>query len=275
MREDFDYFKSYFAELSHLSGSQVIEKKISIIKRNLLILRILGIIGSILVVVAVFISSNSAAFTEFFVEAILPYFWRTGLIIICFVVAIYPLQVRRRRELQGEMVSYFSSLETAKEASIELEAQRLLESEAEAQKGEDDWLVNRVRPKPQPYGVSDQGAEHLVSEWLQYLGFEDAQVTQYSGDGGIDVETIEHVVQVKNYRDKAVSVTEVRELFGVAASERKRAVLFTSSSCTSQAIEFADKNGIALIKFDSRQASLVELNDEGSDFLVNGEYEDE
>jgi hypothetical protein len=138
----------------------------------------------------------------------------------------------------------------------------------------DEWLTSRVRPTPQPYGVSDQGAEHLVAEWLHYLGFEDAQVTQYSGDGGIDVETYEHVVQVKNYRDKAVSVTEVRELFGVAASERKKAVLFTSSSCTTQAIEFADKNGIALIKFDSRQASLEEINDDGSDFLVNGEYEE-
>jgi hypothetical protein len=139
---------------------------------------------------------------------------------------------------------------------------------------QDEWLTSRVRPTPQPYGVSDQGAEHLVAEWLHYLGFEDAQVTQYSGDGGIDVDTYEHVVQVKNYRDKAVSVTEVRELFGVAASERKKAVLFTSSSCTTQAIEFADKNGIALIKFDSRQASLEEINDDGSDFLVNGEYEE-
>lgn len=136
------------------------------------------------------------------------------------------------------------------------------------------WLENRVRPQPQPYGVSDEGAEHLTAQWLQYLGFEDASVTQYSGDGGIDVETFDYVCQVKNYRDKAVSVTEVRELFGVAASERKRAILFTSSGATTQAIQFADRNGIALIRFDARSARLEEINDDGSDLLVNGEYEE-
>ena len=138
----------------------------------------------------------------------------------------------------------------------------------------DEWIQNRIRPEPQPFGVSDEGAEHLTAQWLQYLGFEEATVTQYSGDGGIDVETLDYVCQVKNYRDKAVSVTEVRELFGVAASERKRAILFTSSGATTQAIEFADKNGIALIRFDAKAARLEEINDDGSDLLVNGEYED-
>lgn len=139
---------------------------------------------------------------------------------------------------------------------------------------DDYWLQNRVRPLPQPYGVSDEGAEHLAAQWLQYLGFEEATVTQYSGDGGIDVETLDYVCQVKNYRDKSVSVTEVRELFGVAASERKRAILFTSTGATTQAIEFADKNEIALIRFDAKTARLEEINDEGSALLVNGEYEE-
>lgn len=139
----------------------------------------------------------------------------------------------------------------------------------------DEWIQNRIRPQPQPYGVSDEGAEHLTAQWLQYLGFEEATVTQYSGDGGIDVETLDYVCQVKNYRDKSISVTEVRELFGVAASERKRAILFTSTGATTQAIEFADKNGIALIRFDAKSARLEEINDDGSDLLVNGEYEED
>lgn len=137
-----------------------------------------------------------------------------------------------------------------------------------------DWLATRVRPEKQPFGVSDQGAESYVAEWFRYLGYLDAEVTVFSGDGGIDVQTEEYVCQVKNYRDKAVSVTEVRELLGVAASERKRAVLFSSSSYTAQAIDFANKNDICLVRFLATEGRLEWINDAGCDFLVNGEYED-
>lgn len=179
------------------------------------------------------------------------------------------------------LVIYSGNKHSAARKELELQdyaersvASQISNEDTNGEQIQDYWLQNRVRPQPQPYGVSDEGAEHLTAQWLKYLGFEDATVTQYSGDGGIDVETLDYVCQVKNYRDKAVSVTEVRELFGVAASERKRAILFTSSGATTQAIQFADRNGIALIRYDSKAARLEEINDDGSALLVNGEYEE-
>jgi hypothetical protein len=260
MTDDYFYFEKRFKDVHHKTGSDLVAGK----RRSALVAkRALWAIGGS--GAALFLAATLALPSQFYglsaVGALLAVVWAFS----------YPLVSEWDRKLIRQQEEFEQALLQAKIDAENLRQQKEFKDSAEP----NEWLLNRVRPTPQPYGVSDQGAEHLVAEWLHYLGFEDAQVTQYSGDGGIDVETIEHVVQVKNYRDKAVSVTEVRELFGVAASERKRAVLFTSSSCTSQAIEFADKNGIALIKFDSRQASLVELNDEGSDFLVNGDYEDE
>lgn len=43
------------------------------------------------------------------------------------------------------------------------------------------------KPEQQPYGVSDEGAEQYVADWMKYLGVRDAEVTSYGNDGGIDV----------------------------------------------------------------------------------------
>jgi hypothetical protein len=135
------------------------------------------------------------------------------------------------------------------------------------------WLNSRVRPAPQPYGVSNYGAERIVADWLVYLGCRDVFLTQASQDGGIDVETANQVCQVKYYKNQGVSVQEVREIFGVASALGKVAMVFTSSDLTSAAYEFANQVGIIAVQFNVEDSFLVGLNYYGEQLLVEGEYE--
>lgn len=121
-------------------------------------------------------------------------------------------------------------------------------------------------PSPQPYGVSDFGAEVLVRDWMVYLGLVSAEVTQAGSDGGIDVVSNSHVAQVKNYRD-TVGVQPVRELFGVASAEGKSALFFTSGTFTTEAISFADRVEMPLFKYVASTGELIPQNEVGIVFL--------
>lgn len=139
---------------------------------------------------------------------------------------------------------------------------------------EDPWIENRIRPMPLPYGVADDGAERLVADWMKYLGVLDASATPFTRDGGRDVVSHKFVVSVKNYKKQPVTVQEVREIFGVAASDKKLALLFTSSYVSQDGLDFAEKNNIPLVHYDAIASSLEDLNYSASKFLEEGCYED-
>jgi hypothetical protein len=118
---------------------------------------------------------------------------------------------------------------------------------------------NVPKPSPQPYGVSHEGAESLVKDWMLYLGMPSAEVTRYSGDGGVDVASSTYVAQVKNYRD-LVGVQAIREILGVAVAEGKKPLFFTSGSFTSEALSFAEKANIPLFIYDAAKGNLERVN---------------
>ncbi|MBU7572908.1 MAG: restriction endonuclease, partial [Hydrogenophaga sp.] len=74
-------------------------------------------------------------------------------------------------------------------------------------------------------------------------------------DGGVDVWLYSKhaqgpalVVQCKHWRSKRVGVKEVREFLGVMASNQlKRGTYATTSTFTSDAVDFARRNGIHLL----------------------------
>ncbi|WP_181420321.1 restriction endonuclease [Curtobacterium sp. MCBD17_023] len=118
-----------------------------------------------------------------------------------------------------------------------------------------------VRPLPQPYGVSHEGAEALAAAWLEWLGFRGAEATTYSGDGGIDVRQAEWAAQVKNYASsRTVGRPEVQNLFGAASAESRRGAFFTSGSYTSHAVDFADRTGVALFRYDAVAGTIRGAN---------------
>jgi hypothetical protein len=180
------------------------------------------------------------------------------------------LKQEERNKVMHQLLNNVQVLEFDKTLISEEELEQIKSAMASA---EFERLKSRVRPAPQPYGVSNYGAERLVADWLVYLGCREVLLTQASQDGGIDVETANHVCQVKYYKNQGVSVQEVREIFGVASALGKVAMVFTSSDLTAAAYEFANQVGIIAVQFNVESSSLVGLNYYGEQLLVDGEYE--
>ena len=100
------------------------------------------------------------------------------------------------------------------------------------------------------------------------LGYPEAKVTQYSQDGGVDVLTDTHAIQVKRWRaGNNLGVREVRELFGVATKLGKKPVFFITSSATRDAIQEANEMAIPIVRFEYIKPLLVPLNNPAQDFL--------
>jgi hypothetical protein len=120
----------------------------------------------------------------------------------------------------------------------------------------EDWkksTQNRWQPLgPMPIvpsdGLSPKEAETHVGQILKFYGLAGVNKTRYSRDGGIDVESETAVFQVK-HQVAPVGVQVLREIYGVAAAERKRAGVFAKTGFTKEAIVFAEKTGIAVFRY--------------------------
>ncbi|GGD76906.1 restriction endonuclease [Microbacterium murale] len=131
--------------------------------------------------------------------------------------------------------------------------------------------VYAAEPPPQRFGVSDNGAEHLVAHWLRYLGAHDAVVTQYVGDGGIDVASEAVIAQVKNYApNRSVGVADLRQLGGVAAVDGRPAAFFTSGTYASGSIAFAEQASIALFRYVATEGRLMAMDTLAADMKEHG-----
>jgi hypothetical protein len=120
--------------------------------------------------------------------------------------------------------------------------------------------VRKVRPAPQPFGVSPLGAEHYCAQWMDFLGFEDVVVTESTRDGGYDIRAKGFVAQVKNFTHGKVSVVDVRQIYGVAQHLKVSAIVFSSTGATSDAQTFCNEAGIGLFQFNSEAGSLWAVN---------------
>jgi hypothetical protein len=102
-------------------------------------------------------------------------------------------------------------------------------------------------PPPMPEKISHQNYESYCRDFMVSWGYLDARITRYSVDGGVDIESEQLVAQCKHFSKGTVGVREVREIFGVAVSEGKGAIIFTSGKYSAGAKEFADKNNVGLV----------------------------
>lgn len=158
--------------------------------------------------------------------------------------------------------------EAAAAERAELERWRIMTKAEQAE----EWLAKRNKPAPQALGVSARGAEKLAALWLAYLGEEDVIVTQEVGDGGVDVISANFCCQVKNYKKQPVTSSEIRDLYGTAHSMGLKPLLMTSSYLSSDALDWASRNGVAAINFHAEDGTLTSLNNLGEDLLEGGKY---
>jgi hypothetical protein len=131
----------------------------------------------------------------------------------------------------------------------------------------EDWkksTQNRWQPLgPMPIvpsdGLSPKEAETHVGQILKFYGLEGVNKTRYSRDGGIDVESNTAVFQVK-HQAAPVGVQVLREIFGVAAAEGKRAGVFAKTGFTKEALAFAEKTGIAVFRYIPNVRGMTPLS---------------
>lgn len=172
---------------------------------------------------------------------------------------------RARQQWDIEQQARAREATRRREEKARLEHERILREQEEIRRRRPD------APAPQPYGVNHQGAERLVADWMRHLGVHDAAVTQYSGDGGIDVDSRHVIVQVKNLHSSAsVPIADIRDLFGTAQHRHKGAALFTSGVVSQNGLTFADETAIALIRYDAEKGTLSGLNERGRLVITSG-----
>lgn len=133
------------------------------------------------------------------------------------------------------------------------------------------WQDHHPAPQPQPYGVSPEGAEVWVRDWMLHMGARHAEVTQLSGDGGLDVESELFVAQVKLYHSP-VPIAALRELAGVASfdPQGRSALFFTSSAYSTGGISFANTASMALFVFNLESGIVTGANDMGKRYVATG-----
>jgi len=111
--------------------------------------------------------------------------------------------------------------------------------------------VKRSKHKSPLLNMSWQEFEVLVGAFFERLGFT-VNLTGGSADGGIDIVLHRgnevHLVQCKQWRSNNVSVSVVRELYGlIAAHGADGGYVVTSGKFTKDAVEFAKGRDITLI----------------------------
>lgn len=111
-------------------------------------------------------------------------------------------------------------------------------------------------------------AEQYAAEVMEHLGFTNVVLSGRGADGGIDVRCAEAVVQVK-MEALAVGRPVIQAIFGIASMENRHAAVFSLSGYTKQAVEWADKAGVALLAF-AFDGSLEPANDAASGLLRHG-----
>lgn len=103
------------------------------------------------------------------------------------------------------------------------------------------------------------------------MGLEEAEVTQASGDGGIDVIAEGAVAQVKLYTSP-IPVADVREFAGVALTNHRSEIplFFASNEYSSGAADFGTQAGLALFFFDPAQGKVEPRNEAAEEIITNG-----
>jgi len=118
------------------------------------------------------------------------------------------------------------------------------------------------------HALSGQEFEHVIKSLLTEMGFE-AELTEVTGDGGIDIIAKldkpfvggRYLFQCKRYSDgNMVGASEVRDFYGAVMADRAlKGIFITTSDFTSQAREFAAQSGVELINLP-RLMQLFEDN---------------
>lgn len=111
-------------------------------------------------------------------------------------------------------------------------------------------VTDGMSQQPPPTQIRDWAeAERNARDWMRYLGFVDAELTQAGSDAGIDVQGRDVLAQVK-YKAHAIGRASLQQLVGARLKSHDKLLLFfTGSTYSAQAVEYASQMDIALFRY--------------------------
>jgi hypothetical protein len=151
------------------------------------------------------------------------------------------------------------------EAEAILERKRLEAIESERQQG--IYVQNRMNERMRETGLPRMAAdatdfEVLAAQWTYVWGDREVEVTSQTHDEGIDVQSWNCLGQVKFYSNKKVGAPEVQQLRGATSVDNSKVAIFFafSTGYTNEAINFADRTGVALFQFNVETLAFISTN---------------
>ncbi|KRE21883.1 hypothetical protein ASG80_12455 [Agromyces sp. Soil535] len=210
-------------------------------------------------------------------ESVVPVFWYLrdwspllGLGSAALVLLSIAAGFARRRAERTARTRHAASVRALLEAAFH-GAQRALQKRRQKQGMPLDQHNQRgtFAPDPMRLGVTPRGAEELVAQWMRHLGEASASVTAFTGDGGVDVVGARYIAQVKHFTSN-VGVAPIRELAGVAATDGRGPLFFTSTGYAPGAVEFADRAGVALFVYSAERRELLGMNGRAKTLMIHG-----
>ena len=178
---------------------------------------------------------------------------------------------RERRRVEQELAAAVARWQARRDEEAVREDLRRAEAERQERIGRREPVCGP--PTPQPFGVSHEGAEHLVCQWMKHLGEGSATVTRVAKDGGVDGDGERFIAQVKNYTG-SVGAPEVQAMAGIAAGDGRRPLFFTSGTYTVDAMRFAEQVGMPLLCYDAMRGTLMGANARGAAVVDDGLWDD-
>lgn len=120
-----------------------------------------------------------------------------------------------------------------------------------------DGLLANTKTRQALNAMDWQAFEELIEPYYRNLSYNVQRQLERGPDGGVDVRITNDrgervLVQCKQYRDRKVDVSTVRELMGIVYAERATSgiVITTTTAFTNEAREFSESVPIELIDGD-------------------------
>lgn len=233
--------------------------------------------GTAFAAVATFAIIASALFVLPLLPELVPIFsflrgWSSllGLGSILLVLLSIAAGLARRRAERAARARHTTSVRALLQAAFQ-GAQRALHKRRQKEGMPLDRHIQRdsLAPDRMRTGVTPRGAEELVAQWMRHLGEVSAAVTAFAGDGGVDVVGQRYIAQVKHFTGN-VGVAPIRELAGVAATDGRSPLFFTSNGYASGAVEFAERAGVALFVYSAERGELLGMNGRAKTLIMHG-----
>lgn len=124
-------------------------------------------------------------------------------------------------------------------------------------------------PLPRPWGVSRHEAVELCREWMVYLGAADTRLAEGAASGVCDLYSSRFLAWVDN-QQRNLGVEMIERVASAAAADGRHPLVFLPGGVLPSAQDRADELGVALMRFDARNADLDGANLVGRQLRASG-----